>query len=197
MVDRGGGREGKISYIAQMGTYYHLALQTGKGHDRRTKRSHTQKENPFLMKKGPVIPELVHSPPAPALSGVGTLIDAGCNLVSRQLSRDQARIFARATDAAVDGIVSFSTDFDRVAELTEIVRTYPHQLYAAIGLHPDNVKRGNDKLLAARLGELRSFALTPECVALYCGLDLTRDISSHYQQEKLLEGQWTIAVRIA
>ena len=176
MVDRGGGREAK-------------------GHDRRTKRSHTQKENPFAVKKTPVVPELTISPEAPRLSGTGTIIDAGCNLASRQLARDQARIFARANDAGVEGIISFCTDFDRVSELTETVRAYPHQLYAAIGLHPDNVKRGsNDKMIAARLSELRALALTPECVALYCGLDLSRDISSHYQQEKLLEGQLSVAV---
>ena len=126
------------------------------------------------------------------------MIDAGCNLASRQLSRDQARIFARATDAGVDGVVSFCTDFDRVTELMETVRAYPHQLYAVIGLHPDNVKRGiNDKMIALRLQELKALALTPECVAIYCGLDLSRDISSHYQQEKLLEGQWSIAVSLS
>lgn len=176
MVDRGGGREGK-------------------GHDRRTKRSHTQKENPFAVKKGPALPEIVFSPTPPALSGTGTLLDAGCNLASRQLARDQARIFARATEAGVDGVISFCTDFDRVAELVETVRAYPHQLYAAIGLHPDNVKRGsNEKIIAGRLQELRTLALTPECVAIFCGLDLSRDISSHYQQEKLLEGEWAVAV---
>jgi Tat protein secretion system quality control protein TatD with DNase activity len=177
-VDRGGGREAK-------------------GHDRRSKRGILAKANPFAQENRPAIPDLPFSPTAPGLRAGWTptsLIDAGVNLMSRQLARDQARVFQRAADDGVAAVLAYTTDFDKVAELVAVVKEYPGLLYAVLGLHPDNVKRGsNDKLLAGRLQELKALALTPECIAIYCGLDLSRDIGSHFSQEKLLDGQMTIA----
>jgi TatD DNase family protein len=176
-VDRGGGRESK-------------------GHDRRSKRGILAKANPFDATPKFVVPDVPYSPHAPELQSwtPSSLLDAGVNLVSRQLARDQSRVFQRAVDAGVSAVMCYTTDFDKVHELVAVIKEYPGLLYAILGLHPDNVKRGsNDKLLAQRLQELKALALTADCVAIYCGLDLSRDIGSHFSQEKLLDGQMVIA----
>jgi hypothetical protein len=47
---------------------------------------------------------------------------------------------------------------------------------------PSHDRSANEKAFAARLLELKAAALSPECVALLAGLDLTRDIASHFAQ---------------
>jgi Tat protein secretion system quality control protein TatD with DNase activity len=41
----------------------------------------------------------------------------------------------------VDAVVCFCPDWDRLPELQALVKGHPGFLYAAYGLHPDNVKR--------------------------------------------------------
>lgn len=47
-----------------------------------------------------------------------------------------------------------------------------------VGVHPDNLKRGADKLMPQRLDGLRDLALRAETVAIYAGLDFGRDIGT-------------------
>ena len=175
--DRGGGREGK-------------------GHDRRTKRSITNDINPFEKKE--VAPALTSSPLPPRLAPRkldSSVLDAGALLISRQLARDQQRMLQRAQEGGIDAIVCFSTDFDRVGEISTLVKQYPGFLYAAYGIHPDSI-RSNVKTGDKRLGDLRAMALTPECVALFAGLDFSRENSTHYAQEALLKDQLALAADI-
>lgn len=178
--DRGGGRESS-------------------GHDRRTKRSVTNplKDNPFAKKDSSTSALLSQSPVPTRLAmprrSATSIIDCGCNLTSRQLAREQARMLQRGFDGGVDAVLSFCTDAEKLTELLELLKSYPGLCYGAFGFHPDNVKRSNEKDLQKRLLELRIAALTPECVAIFCGLDFTRDIASHYPQERLLDAQLRLA----
>ena len=105
-------------------------------------------------------------------------------------------MLARALEANVDAVICFTTDWERAGELASLVKSSPGFLYGAYGMHPDNVKRNHDKTFAARLAELRNFALSPECVAIFTGLDLGRDIASHYPQEAALTGQLRLAAEL-
>lgn len=112
-VDRGGGREGK-------------------NHERRVKRGLLAKANPFEKKDEVVIPQLSKSPAAPQLhprKKADSIIDGCCNLLSRQLARDQARMLSRAFDGGVDAVITFCTDFDKAEELKTLVKSLPQQLY--------------------------------------------------------------------
>jgi len=180
MVDRGGGREGK-------------------NHERRVKRGLNAKANPFEKKDEITIPQLAKSPIPHKLSirkRPDSIIDGGCNLISRALARDQSRMLSRAFDGGVDAIITFCTDFERIEEVQTLVKSLPGQLYGAYGMHPDNVKRSNEKDLQKKLTELKAAALTPECIAIFCGLDFTRDIASHFPQERLLDSQLELALDI-
>ena len=178
--DRGGGRESA-------------------NHDRRTKRSVTNplRDNPFAKKDASMSALLSQSPMPAKLAmprrSATSIIDCGCNLTSRQLAREQARMLQRGFDGGVDAVLSFCTDAEKLTELLELIKGYPGLCYGAFGFHPDNVKRSNEKDLQKRLLELRMAALTPECVAIFCGLDFTRDIASHYPQERLLDAQLHLA----
>jgi Tat protein secretion system quality control protein TatD with DNase activity len=179
-VDRGGGRESK-------------------SHDRRTKRGNLAKANPFTGQKAIVMPNFLHSPAAPGLSAprdVRSLIDCGSNLISRQLAREHNRMLTRAQAEHVDACITFCSDFDRIDELVAMVRAHGSFLYSCIGIHPDNVKRSHDKTFATKVQQLKAFALTPECVAIYAGFDGTRDIAALYPQQKLLQDQLQLAAEI-
>jgi len=163
----------------------------GKTHDRRKLRGLNAKANPFEKRKDEVAALRVSQPPV-ALVAARTplsILDCGASLLSRQLQRDQSRMFQRAYDAAVDGVIAFTSDFDRIGELVTLVRANPGRLYGAWGLGPDNIKKTfNEKWATDKMGELRTLALSPECVALWSGLDaVTRDVSSHFAQERILE----------
>ena len=102
-------------------------------------------------------------------------------------------MLARAQGARVDAVIAFVTDADRLDELAALVRSWPGFLYLAAGVHCDNVKRAHDKLFASKAAQLRALAATPECVAIFAGLDGARDVAATFAQEKLLKEQLTLA----
>ncbi|RYG50981.1 hypothetical protein EON66_11270, partial [archaeon] len=179
-VDRGGGRESK-------------------NHERRVKRGLLAKANPFEKKDVAAALALSTSPEAPGITGhhvPTSIIDCGCNIISRQLARDQGRMLQRAAAEHVDAAITFVTDFERLKEVTTLVKAHPGFLYAAYGIHPDNVKRNNDKTASSKMLELKVAALSPECVAIFAGLDFSRDIASQYPQQRLLQDQLQLAAEI-
>ena len=177
----------------------HMSLgREGKAHDRRTLRGNLAKANPFAKVDAP--PPLIHSPAAPPLSALprpGALFDAAAFLLSRALSRDQERMLARARDAGVAGVIVLTTDAEKSAEMSALVKAHAGFLYSAAGVHPDNVKKGlSDKAAEALLADVRAAAMAPECVAIFCGLDHSRDIASHFAQEKLLDAHLSLAADV-
>jgi Tat protein secretion system quality control protein TatD with DNase activity len=168
----------------------------GKQHDRRTLRKITNTFNKSSVSQV-VAPQLNESPaciPLGPRRSDKSLIDCGCNLLSRQLLRDQSRILQRASSDNVDAIITFCTDFDRIQELRSIVTSNSGLVYGCYGIHSDNIKRNiNDKFLATSIDTLKQLALTPDCCALFASLDFSRDIASHYSMEKLLDAQVQLA----
>jgi len=94
-------------------------------------------------------------------------------------------------------MICVSTDIDKQETVMDLAKVNKGSIYAVIGIHPNNIKRTNDKLQQTRLDSIRSLALQSECVAIgYCGIDFERDVSTHYSQEQLLEQQLHLAAEI-
>ncbi|MEW5303518.1 MAG: hypothetical protein WDW36_006202 [Sanguina aurantia] len=176
-VDRGGSREGKGK-----------SLRTNKV------------ENFKVIKKGTqtAVTQQSETSTAPeaASEGLHFAIDAGVQLLSRQFERDSLKVLQRAIDVGVGLLIAFTTDFEKGDLLMKLARENSGRVYAAVGLHTDNLKRNNDKLCAARLEMLRERALRPEAVAVMAGLDLSRDVALRYAQEKVLQQQMDTALEV-
>lgn len=78
----------------------------------------------------------------------------------------------------MDGIIIYTTDFEKAEMLARTAREHGGNLYCMIGLHMDMIKRNSDKLTQQRLEQLRDLAVRSETVAVMTGLDLTRDIAT-------------------
>eukprot|EP01119_Soliformovum_irregulare_P013104 TRINITY_DN3457_c3_g1_i1.p1 TRINITY_DN3457_c3_g1~~TRINITY_DN3457_c3_g1_i1.p1 ORF type:complete len:571 (+),score=222.31 TRINITY_DN3457_c3_g1_i1:174-1715(+) len=121
-------------------------------------------------------------------------MDVACGLANRRFEYDLGKVIARAKQTGVDGIVIYSNDFDKQKALEQLAKDYSGFIYFSIGIHPDNIKRGNDKIIAQKLEAFKEMALTmPECVAIVAGLDLSREVGTHYAQEKLFNDQLAMA----
>ena len=93
-------------------------------------------------------------------------------------------------------MVVTTPDFSRAEEVLQLVRGYPGVLYCSLGVSPDLIKKNQDKLFEARMAQLTDLALCSEVVAISAGLDLTRDVSTHFLQHRLFTSQVELAARI-
>jgi TatD DNase family protein len=124
------------------------------------------------------------------------IIDSGCNFVSRRFENDLSRVIQRALTGGVDAMIIVSNDFDKQDVVSLLVKQYSGSLFAGVGIHPDNVKRANDKLFQQRQESLKDIAVMPETVAVVCGLDWTREFATRYPQEKLLVNHFELAAEV-
>jgi TatD DNase family protein len=178
--DRGGSREGKKSLRSNKKAIVEAAKKDK--HVPAADRPSRSLAPPTLKAS------TITSPPV--------LVDCGANLTSRKFDRDLEAVLRRSRSANVRLTVNFTTDFEKTESMMSICKTNSGELYCATGLHPDNVKRNNDKQFATWLEKLKDFALTSECVALMCGLDFSREVGTHYAQEKCVEAQVKMAQEI-
>ncbi len=58
------------------------------------------------------------------------------------------------------------------------------------------MKRTNEKTVQEWNETIRGLACVPECVGMYSGLDLSRETSTHYMQEMLLQTHMRVAVEV-
>lgn len=210
-VDRGGGREGKKSLRKNKQKKYE---------DEKTMQKPVQvkEERPLYSPAAPPIsvayanqldasvvaddskadeqPNLVELSPAVPGHPFLPLVDCGCNLLSRQFDRDLNAVLTRGTRSGVMAVIAQSTDFAKQAEVCTLSRQNAGLVFAMIGISPDIIKRANDKLFVNRLAEIKDLALTNEVVALSAGLDLTRELGTHFLQLQLLEAQLALAHQI-
>ena len=122
------------------------------------------------------------------------LIDSTCNLVSRRFESDTQRVIQRAISEGIVVVVA-SNDCQKQEEIEVLCAQYPGILYAMVGIHPDNIKRTN-KLFEQKQDTLKAAALKPEAAAIITGLDLSRDIATHYPQEKFLSDHLILASEV-
>jgi Tat protein secretion system quality control protein TatD with DNase activity len=104
---------------------------------------------------------------------------------------------ASSLQAGVAACVVASADVDKQADVAALCRAFPGALYACVGALPDNIKRTNDKQMAAWVAAVRELALAPECVAIQTGLNLAREAATHHAQERLLDMHARLAAQLA
>eukprot|EP00741_Cyanophora_paradoxa_P012425 tig00020610_g12004.t1 len=173
--DRGGGREGKGKSLRKNKQAIE-ALKKQARHDAVAKIATSPAPPPLLV-----------------LERGRALVDCACNLLNRAFENDQLKILNRARSSGVEAIVLSTTDFDKLEEQMTLAKQNAGQLYCAVGIHPDAVKRTNDKLTEQRMEKLQELVRRSEAVALVCGLDFSRDSSTKYAQERLFDAQIRLA----
>ena len=132
---------------------------------------------------------------APALPAL-RYFDSACHLSSRQFDSTLQSVVRRASAADVQCMLVTTPDFSRAEEVLQLVRGYPGLLYCSLGVSPDLIKKNADKLFESRMQQLNDLALQSEVVNISAGLDLTRDVSTHFLQTRLFASQVDLAIRI-
>jgi TatD DNase family protein len=83
------------------------------------------------------------------------LIDAHAHLDLNHFADDRAETIARAKEVGVERIINVGIDPPAWDNSIALARQYPDYIYLALGLHPNDIGRGNDPDAAlARLAEL-------------------------------------------
>lgn len=65
-----------------------------------------------------------------------------------------AQVLQRAGQAGVCAMVAYTTDFDKADALVRCAKENAGYVYAAVGVHSDNIKRSNEKCVAWRAPRL-------------------------------------------
>lgn len=133
----------------------------------------------------------VKLPPPQPLQG--KYFDMCCAVLSRQYDTDRDRILTRAVLDGVSGIVCWFADIDKLETLTEFCRANKSLCYFLAGIHPDSIDRTNKKLQDAWLLKIDEFARDPECIGLLSGLNLSREVGTHFAQESIIRATYAIA----
>ncbi|EFA76682.1 TatD-related deoxyribonuclease [Heterostelium album PN500] len=175
-VDRAGNREGKKTSLRK----------TGK--DKKVASATVADEGP-KNRQDIVVPKLIES------SNPMSTFDAGANLVNRHLEADQSRVIQRALQAGVDGCAIITNDFEKTEQSVQSASNHPGVIYSVVGIHPNNIssKKMSDKLFLQLVTQLRAFAIKPQTVAIYVGLDYERDYGLKFPQEKFMKAQIKLA----
>ena len=105
-------------------------------------------------------------------------------------------MLARCENMGVSGIVVWNNDWEKIDSVLKLCELNPGYAYCAVGVHPNNIKRTNDRAAADRMSRMEDLAVLPHMVAIACGLDYSREIAAHFPQEKMLESQLELAARV-
>ena len=133
--DRGGGRESTKSLNKSKQTKFKIEV------DKKKQREQYMLTRPKFSPFAPAI-----TLPAPAAEGgPPAMIDASCHLLSRSFNRDLIAVMRRAKESGVAACV-LHCDWTRIQELMSLVKQWPGQMFATIGVSPDVIKKNNDKV---------------------------------------------------
>jgi TatD DNase family protein len=125
---------------------------------------------------------LTHSP-------IHRLIDSHAHLEMSDYDADRDTVIMRARDQGIENIITIGIGRKECEQALELARSYPF-IYAALGLHPHNAKKG-----AARLYDfIREAAGTEKVVALgEMGLDFFKNWSPRQDQLRCFHEQLALA----
>ena len=108
---------------------------------------------------------------------------------SHQFDEDRAELLNSMQEHGVGTVVNVCADWDSVTEVVEMAQNYPF-MYAAVGLHPDEVGELNDE----RYEFLKSQCQQKKVVAIgEIGLDYYWDNESHDVQKQWFVRQLELA----
>lgn len=173
MGDRSGSREPKLSSLKK------------------------SKKNPGapaakVKKVAKAIPVSSQTQPPPQLK-VGKYFDCGVALLSRQFDRDRDRVLIRAADDKVAGLLAWFSDIEKQQTIADLCKSHAGFAYFLTGVHPDNIERTNKKSHDGWIEKVEELARRPECIGILSGLNLTRDIGTHFAQESVLRSSCAAA----
>lgn len=167
-VDRGGGREAKGASLRR----------SKKNPGAAAARAKTEAKTQQLATK-----TYASSPEWAADSKM----DCAVAVLSRKFDADRDRLLVRARDEAnVVAIMAWCGEFERQSALIQYCADHPGRAFCAIGVHPDNVDRTNKKAHEGWVESTESIARDASCIAILTGLDLTRELATHFSQEALM-----------
>jgi len=177
MGDRSGGREAKGSSLKK------------------------SKKNPgcAVAKKGKAKKDetaALTSASAPFPTSNEPYFDCGIAILSRQFDRDRERVLTRAQSEGCCAIVSWFSDIEKQTELADLSKQYTGFCYFIVGIHPDNIDRTNKKSHETWLEKVEDLAKRPECVAIMTGLNLAREVGTHFPQEALFRSSCALANKL-
>jgi len=178
MGDRSGGRESKGTSLKK----------SKKNPGASAARVKTVAKAP---NSGPAVSEVA---PAP---GDELYFDCGVALLSRQFDRDRERVITRAKlDGGCCGMMIWFADIEKQTAIADHCKAFSGTCYFSTGVHPDNIDRTNKKSHEDWLQKVEELAKRAECVSILSGLNLTREIGTHFAQEALLKASAQLALKL-
>ena len=117
-------------------------------------------------------------------------------LLSRQFERDRDKVLERARNEGVCAILCWFSDIEKLDALLEMCKSNSGLCYLLAGIHPDNIERTNKKSHEGWVHKVEEIARQPVCVGILSGLNLSREIGTHFAQESLLIAACGIADRL-
>ena len=178
MGDRSGGRESKGTSLKK----------SKKNPGASAAKAKTVAKAP---NSGPAISEVA---PAP---GDELYFDCGVALLSRQFDRDRERVITRAKqDGDCCGMMVWFADIEKQTAVADHCKTFSGACYFSTGIHPDNIDRTNKKSHEEWLQKVEELAKRAECISILSGLNLSREIGTHFAQESLLKSSAQLAAKL-
>lgn len=135
---------------------------------------------------------------APALPpGEGNFLDCGVAILSRQFDRDREKVILRGqSEGQCSGMVFWFSDIEKQSNLSDLAKSYPHLCYFVTGIHPDNIDRTNKKSHDGWLEKVEELGRRSECIGILTGINLSREMGTHFAQEALLKSSCSIAEKL-
>lgn len=96
----------------------------------------------------------------------------------------------------MSGIIGWFSDIEKQSGLSELCKSNLGNLYCVIGIHPDNVDRTNKKSHEGWLEKVEELGRRQECVGILSGLNLAREMGTHFPQESLLRSSCQLADKL-
>lgn len=119
------------------------------------------------------------------------LVDSHAHLQWKDFEPDLSQVLQQAKEASVDKIICVSTELEDMEQVISLAQL--PNIYAAIGVHPHEVKKLED----SDLDKIRQFATSPKVVAIgEIGLDYHYKHSSEEEQRKWLQKQVNLALEV-
>lgn len=130
-----------------------------------------------------------------------SLVDTHAHLAFPDFDADREEVIAGATKEGVTSIVCVSASIDEAKKAVAIASSHPG-IFAAVGLHPQNVRPQEGGSLEGQLKEVEKLASQPKVVAIgEFGFDLSSALPSETdrpleEQERLFAAQIDLAQKV-
>jgi TatD DNase family protein len=132
----------------------------------------------------------------PPMPKVGKYVDCGSAMLSRQFDRDRDRVLARAEADGVAAVITWFSDVEKQSSLYDLCKASSGHCYFLSGVHPDNIDRTNKKSHEGWLEKVEDLARKAECVGILAGMNLAREVGTHFAQESMLRSACALADKV-